>query len=149
MTRPTIYEAVGGARAIARLVAAHHERCLQDPVLNHPFSHEGRPDHLDRLAAYWGEVWGGPPVYSERYGGQSAVLTMHASTGAQDDMPDRFLQCFLAALDDADVPADRELRAALRDYMSWAVRDFHQYAPKGSRVPAENTLPRWSWSGPA
>lgn len=145
--RPTVYEAMGGAPALERLTAAHHERCLRDPVLEHPFSHGQRPDHLDRLAAYWGEVFGGPPRYSRDYGGQTAMLTLHSETGAQEDLPERFLQCFLAAIDDAELPADPELRAVLRDYMSWAVQDVHSYAPKGSRVPGDVTVPRWSWDG--
>jgi hypothetical protein len=42
------------------LAAAHHRRCLEDPVLNHPFSHPGNPQHVQRLADYWAEVFGGP-----------------------------------------------------------------------------------------
>src|SRR5689334_705496 len=66
--RPSLYEFAGGAPALERLVEAHHARCLADPELNHPFSHsDGNPEHLPRLAAYWGEVLGGPPVYSQQY----------------------------------------------------------------------------------
>ena len=87
-----------------------------------------------RLASYWAEVFGGPPRFTESCGGQSAMLTIHSATGAEDDLPVRFLDCFVAAADDADLPDDPELRAALRAYMEWAVSDVHHYSPQGSTV---------------
>ncbi len=63
--RPNLYEFAGGEPAFLALAAAHHARCLADPELNHPFSHPGQhPQHVERLAAYWAEVMGGPPLYS-------------------------------------------------------------------------------------
>ena len=59
------FEFAGGEPAFLALVTAHHARCLADPELNHPFSHPGHPQHLERLASYWAEVLGGPPVYSQ------------------------------------------------------------------------------------
>ena len=38
MARPSIYESAGGEKAFLALAAACHERCLQDPELNHPFT---------------------------------------------------------------------------------------------------------------
>ncbi len=70
----SIFEAVGGLDAFVRLAAAHHQRCLDDPVLNHPFSHPGHPQHVERLAAYWAEVFGGPPAYTREAGGHSFML---------------------------------------------------------------------------
>src|SRR3954447_20589796 len=61
MTRPSIYDALGGARALRALAADFHARCVADPVLEHPFSHTSNPEHVERLADFWGEVLGGPP----------------------------------------------------------------------------------------
>lgn len=152
MDRPSIYEYAGGDRAFLALATAHHERCLADPELNHPFSHPGNPDHVRRLADYWAEVFGGPATYSRSYGGQPAMLGIHACQEGSDDVGEvfgeRFLRCFVAAADDAGLPADPELRAALRAYMEWAVRDVVSYFPAGSEVPAVAAVPRWSWDGP-
>jgi hypothetical protein len=53
------------AGAFSALATAHHARCLADPELNHPFSHgDQHPQHVERLAAYWAEVMGGPEAYS-------------------------------------------------------------------------------------
>ena len=147
MERPTIFEAVGGESAFLALAAAHHQRCLDDPVLEHPFSHPGHPDHVQRLASYWAEVFGGPPRYSQGCGGHAAMLGIHAGTDAEADLGTRFVRCFVQAVDDADLPADPELRAALRAYMEWAVADVMSYAPAGAVVPDQASLPRWSWDG--
>jgi hemoglobin len=58
--RPSIYGFAGGEPAFRALAAAHHQRCLEDPVLEHPFSHPGNPEHVERLADYWSEAFGGP-----------------------------------------------------------------------------------------
>lgn len=147
MERPSIFESAGGEQAFQALAAAHHRLCLDDPVLNHPFSHGVRPDHVERLGAYWAEVFGGPPRFSESFGGHSAMLTIHAGQGAEEDLGTRFVACFVRAAGDAALPDDAELRAALRAYMEWAVADVLTYSPRESRVPAGLPVPRWGWDG--
>ena len=150
MSRPSLYEFAGGDPAFLALARAHHARCLADPELNHPFSHPGQhPQHVERLAAYWAEVMGGPPAYSSACGGdQSALLQMHAGNGDMGDLGERFVACFDGAMDDAGLPGDAEFRAALRAYMRWAVDDVLSYAPHGTVVAPGAPMPRWGWNGP-
>jgi hemoglobin len=146
--RPTLFEFAGGEPAFLALATAHHARCLADSELNHPFSHVGQhPRHVERLAAYWGEVMGGPPAYSDRCGDQPGVLQMHSGNGDMGDLGERFLTCFLLALDDATLPSDPDFRRAMRDYMRWAVDDVISYSPEDSVVPTAVPLPRWGWDG--
>ncbi len=147
MDRPSIYDFAGGEQAFLALAAATHERCLNDPVLNHPFSHHVGPNHLENLAAYWAEVLGGPPRYSSLLGGHSGMLTIHAGQGAPDEMGDRFEACFIQAMDDAELPNDPEFRRALSDYMHWATREVNSYGPVGAHVEPDQPMPRWSWGG--
>jgi hemoglobin len=147
MARPSVFEFAGGMPAFLALAAAHHERCLADPVLNHPFSRPGRPDHARRLASYWAEVFGGPPEYSSECGGHSAMLAIHAGTNAEEDLGERFIRCFAQAADDAGLPQDAGFRATLRSYMRWAVGEVMSYAPHGSEPPTGLPVPRWSWDG--
>lgn len=146
--RPSLYEYAGGAPAFARLAEAHHARCLADPELNHPFSHaDGNPEHLPRLAAYWGEVLGGPPTYSQRYGSQALVLSMHSGNGDMSDLGRRFVDCFVAAADDAALPDDAEFRGALRAYMEWAVGVVVAFSPDEPVTADPAPMPHWSWTG--
>jgi hemoglobin len=150
LLRPSLYDYAGGATAMLRLAQAHHERCVADPVLNHPFSHPGQhPQHVERLAAYWGEVLGGPREYSQSCAGdQSTLLAMHSGNGDLGDLPQRFVACFVAAMDDVGLPAETEFRAAMRGYMQWAVSEFDAYPDDPAAVPVGLTVPRWSWDGP-
>jgi hemoglobin len=145
--RPSIYEFAGGEQAFLALAAATHERCLADPELNHPFSHHVSPGHIEHLAAYWAEVFGGPPRYSESLGGHSGMLTIHAGEGAPDELGDRFEACFVQAIDDAELPGDPEFRSALRDYMHWATREVNSYSAPGTTVKSGQPMPHWSWDG--
>src|ERR1700730_16023490 len=148
VARPSIFEFAGGEAAFLALAAAHHERCLQDPELNHPFSHGVSPQHIENLAAYWAEVFGGPTRYSDSLGGHSAMLGIHAGQGAGDDYGPRFAACFMQAADDAGPPVDPDFRAALRSYMEWATGEVISYSPHGAQVPAGMPVPHWTWNGP-
>ena len=146
--RPTLFEFAGGTPAFLALARAHHARCLADPELNHPFSHDDQhPQHVERLAAYWAEVLGGPPAFSDSCGDESAVLAMHAGNGDMGDLGARFLRCFVRALDDAALPADPEFRAAMHAYMRWAVDNVLSYSPQDAVVPTGLAMPRWGWDG--
>ena len=147
MVRPSIYEVAGGDDAFLALATAFHERCVADPVLNHPFSHSS-PGHTDRLAAYWAEVFGGPDSYSRRYGDHSFVLGIHAGTGGDEEFAPHFVACFMQALDDAQLPDDPDFRGCMRSYIEDATREVMSYAPPGSTVPEAVKVPRWSWDGP-
>ena len=142
-----MFEFAGGEPAFLALAAAHHRRCLEDPVLSHPFSHPGNPDHVEMLACYLAEVLGGPDRYSKLYGGHPAMLGIHAGQGAEDDLGDRFVACFVQAADDSGLPDDPEFRAGLRAYMEWAVSEVLSYSPPETRVAADLPMPRWGWNG--
>jgi hemoglobin len=146
--RPTLYEFAGGEPAFLALATAHHARCLADPELNHPFSHPGQhPLHVQRLAAYWAEVLGGPPAFSQSCGNHSGMLLLHAGNGDMSDLGRRFIDCFMGAADDAGLPDDAEFRAALRTYMRWAVDEVLQYESKDATIALRLPMPHWSWDG--
>jgi hemoglobin len=147
--RPSLFTFAGGSPAFLALARAHHARCLADPELNHPFSHENQhPQHVERLAAYWGEVLGGPPEYSTSCADQSHLLWMHSGNGDMSDLGRRFVDCFVAAMDDAGLPDDPEFRTSMRSYMEWAVQDVALRYPDHSTIPAGVPMPHWSWDGP-
>jgi hemoglobin len=143
-----LYEFAGGDAAFLALAQAHHARCLADPELNHPFSHpDQHPQHVERLAAYWAEVLGGPARYSRGCGDHSTMLQMHAGNGDMSDLGRRFVDCFVRAADDAGLPADPAFRAALRAYMEWAVGEVLRYPDPDAAVPRNLPMPHWTWDG--
>jgi hemoglobin len=128
------------------LAADFHARCLAHPTLSHPFSHGVDPDHVPHLAAYWGEVFGGPPVYSRTRGGHAAMIRVHANQCDDDPFSAAFVDCFDAAVA-AVLPDDESLRAVLGEYIRAATAEVVAYMPLSAAGPADTPMPLWSWAG--
>jgi hemoglobin len=144
---PTLFESLGGAEGVLRLAAAWHARALADDVVSHAFSHGFHPQHTERLAAYWGEAWGSPASYSERYGDESSVVRIHSGNGAHEEMDQRAIACFDEAMEDVGI-ADARLRRVLHDYFAWATTtSMAAYPDDPAEVPDGLRIPRWSWDG--
>jgi hemoglobin len=144
----TVYEAAGGSEGMLRLAHAWHERVMADEVVSHAFSHGFRADHSERLAAYWGEAFGGPTTYSESYGDESYVVGLHSGNGPHEEMDRLAIACFDQALIDTGLDADDRLRAVLHDYFAWATTvTMSKYHGSAADVPPDLTIPRWSWDG--
>ncbi|PTT88073.1 oxidoreductase [Pelomonas sp. HMWF004] len=147
MSKPTLFEAVGGQAGVLRLAHAWHKRVLADEIVSHAFSHGFHPQHTERLAAYWSEAWGGPPAYTGSFGTESSVVRMHSGNGEHKEMDQRAIRCFEAALQDVAID-DAELRHCLVSYFVWATHEsMAAYPHSASDVPRELQMPRWSWNG--
>jgi hemoglobin len=154
----TVYEAAGGIGGLRRLAEAWHTRVMADEEVSHAFSHGYRPDHSERLAAYWAEALGGPPLYSDAYGDETSVVRIHSGNGAHEEMDRRAIACFDQALADtvladtglADtgLATDDRLRQVLHDYFAWATTTtMARYHRSADDVPDGLAIPRWSWDG--
>ena len=143
----SVFEAAGGAIGMLELARAWHERCLADPIMSHPFSHpDQHPQHLERLAAYWGEALGGPSVYTDGMGDETHVLVTHAGNGEHREMDRRAVACFDAALIDVGI-TDEPLRTVLHDYFEWSTDRIGEHPDSPDSVPQGLTIPKWSWEG--
>ena len=143
-----MYEAAGRIGGLLRLAEAWHARVMADEEVSHAFSHGYRPDHSERLAAYWAEALGGPPMYSQRYGDETSVVRIHSGNGSHEEMDRRAIACFDQALEDAGLAADGRLRQVLHDYFAWATTTtMARYHRSADDVPDGLRIPRWSWDG--
>jgi hemoglobin len=147
MPANTLFEALGGAAGVLRLARAWHERVMEDEIVAHAFGHGFHPQHTERLAAYWGEAWGGPLTYSEEYGNESSVVRMHSGNGPHEEMDHRAIECFDSAMDDVKL-FDPALRRVLHEYFAWATTTtMSSYPDSAEDVPGNLTIPKWSWDG--
>jgi len=144
----TVYEAAGGSEGILRLAEAWHSRVLADEVVSHAFSHGYRPDHSQRLAAYWVEALGGPASYSEGYGDETSVVRIHSGNGPHEEMDRRAIDCFDLAMQDAGLAPTGPIWQVLHDYFTWATTTtMSSYHDSADDVPDGLRIPRWSWEG--
>ena len=131
-----------------RLADAWHTRVMADEEVSHAFSHGYRPDHSERLAAYWAEALGGPPLYSDAYGDETSVVRIHSGNGAHEEMDRRAIACFDQALADTGLVTDERLGHVLHDYFAWATTTtMARYHRSADDVPDGLAIPRWSWDG--
>jgi len=144
----TVYEDAGGIGGLRRLAEAWHTRVMADEEVSHAFSHGYRPDHSERLAAYWAEALGGPPLYSDAYGDETSVVRIHSGNGAHEEMDRRAIACFDQALADTGLATDERLGHVLHDYFAWATTTtMARYHRSADDVPDGLVIPRWSWDG--
>lgn len=142
----SVYEAAGGDEGLLRLAEAWHERVIADEVVAHAFSHGFHPQHSARLAAYWAEALGGPATYTSTCGNESDVVRMHSGNGPHEEMDRRAIACFGQALD--NVGLTDPVRQVLYDYFAWATTTtMSRYHDSAADVPANLTMPHWSWDG--
>jgi len=133
---------------LRRLAEAWHTRVMADEEVSHAFSHGYRPDHSERLAAYWAEALGGPPLYSDAYGDETSVVRIHSGNGAHEEMDRRAIACFDQALADTGLVTDERLGHVLHDYFAWATTTtMARYHRSADDVPDGLAIPRWSWDG--
>ncbi|MFZ0217988.1 MAG: group II truncated hemoglobin [Candidatus Dormiibacterota bacterium] len=144
----TVCEAAGGEEGLRRLAGAWHARVMADEVVSHAFSHGFRPDHSERLAAYWAEALGGPTTYSDAYGDETSVVRIHSGNGPHEEMDQRAIVCFDQALADVGLTEDDSVRQVLHDYFAWATTaTMSRYHHSADDVPPDLSIPHWSWDG--
>jgi hemoglobin len=143
----TVFEAAGGMDGMRRLAEAWHRRVMADEVVSHAFSHGFHAEHVERLAAYWAEALGGPSVYSDSYGDETAVVRIHSGNGEHEEMDRRAIACFDLALADIELE-NGALRQVLHDYFAWATTTtMSRYHHSADDVPNGLRIPHWSWDG--
>ena len=144
----SVYEASGGGAGLYRLAEAWHARVMADEIVSHAFGHGFHPEHTERLAAYWAEALGGPPVYSNTYGDETSVVRIHSGNGPHEEMDRRAIACFDQALADIGLSPAEPVRQVLHDYFAWAsTATMARYHDSADDVPEGLSIPRWSWDG--
>jgi hemoglobin len=141
---PTLYEWAGGAEALERLTERFYGRVRQDPLLEPIFRHM-HPNHPQHVAAWIGEVFGGPPMYTEEHGGYPHMLNKHRGLGLTEQMRRRWVNLICDAADDAGLPSDPEFRSAFVAYIEWGTRLAVINSRKDAHPPERAPVPRWGW----
>jgi len=141
----TIFQHLGGGRALNRLTTAQYRRCLTDPVLIQVFGTERRPGHVEHLAAWLGEVFGGPDIYTRELGGHATLLRHHANLAITEEQRQHFVRAFLEAADEAGLSTDERFRRRFRQYIEWGTRIAMEVSEPGADISTHEPVPRWGW----
>ena len=141
---PTLYQWMDGDKTLGPLFERFYAKVPADPVLAPVFA--GMPaDHVKHVAAFVGEVLGGPKTYSRDLGGHAHMLARHAGRALTEPQRARWMQLLLQCADEMGIAADPEFRSALVSYIEWGSRLAVINSQPGAAAAGEAPMPRWGW----
>ena len=148
---PTLYEWMGGAPAIERLITRFYQQVPLDPVLAPVFARMS-PDHAPHVAQFVAEVFGGPARYSETSGGTQGghprMVAHHLGRALTETQRARWVGLLLQCADELGLPADPEFRSAFVAYLEWGSRLAVINSQPGVPEPQPAPMPVWGWGVP-
>lgn len=102
----TIYEALGGAPAIRRLVEAFYPRVQKNPLIGPLFPEDINPV-MEKQYMFLTQFFGGPSLYSDEYG-HPMMRARHLAFEVTKERAEAWLGCMEEALEEIGV--EPELR---------------------------------------
>jgi hemoglobin len=143
----TLFEHAGGIEGLHRLEEAFYSSVLADPLLQ-PLFGAGHPDHVDHLTAFTAESFGGPDRFSRELG-FAHLIAVHRDLQISEEQRQRFVELYMAALDTADMPTDKEFRDAVHEHVDFGTRVALQnsHATTDDELHPLREVPRWTWAG--
>jgi truncated hemoglobin YjbI/CDGSH-type Zn-finger protein/uncharacterized Fe-S cluster protein YjdI len=133
---PTLFVWAGGLPALTRMTRLFYEKHVPgDPVLAPLFANMP-PGLPQRMAAWLGEVLGGPDA-SDQEDGYPQMLAGLLSEGMDDEQRARWVALLGQAAQEARLPAEPEFRAAFTSFIEW-----------DAASPPDKPTPRWDWGPP-
>jgi CDGSH-type Zn-finger protein/truncated hemoglobin YjbI len=143
--QPTLFEWAGGFPALVRLARLFYSKYVPDDPLIGPLFANMLPDHPERVAAWLGEVFGGPKRYTEQYGGYTRMVHQHLGKALTEAQRSRWVALMCRCADEAGLPQDAEWRAAFVAYLEWGSRLALENSQPGATPPPNMSMPRWWW----
>jgi len=143
----TLFEHAGGEAALHRLEQAFYDSVLRDPLLK-PLFGAGRPTHVDHLTAFTAESFGGPDRFSREIG-FAHLIAVHRGLKITEELRQRFVDLYVAALDTAGLPSDPVFRDAVREHIEFGSKVALQnsHAERDEDLHPLREVPRWTWAG--
>lgn len=143
MSERTVFEAAGGADAFLRLTQRFYAQVAGDPVLA-PVFKDMTEDHVEGVALWLGEVFGGPARYSEERGRYPHMMARHVNRALTEEQRARWAELMITTAQDV-LPANDKVQARFRSYIVWGSKIALQNSQPGYTPPAESDIPDWGW----
>lgn len=143
---PTLFEWAGDMDTFQHLFDQFYTRVLKDDLLGEVFSSMS-PEHVNHVAHFVAEVFGGDKLYTTVDGGSHAsMIGKHVGKMLTEDMRKRWMQLLLQTADDIGLKSDPEFRSAFVGYIEWGTRlAVINSQLKESPVTESEPMPRWGW----
>ncbi|MCG6492923.1 group II truncated hemoglobin, partial [Kitasatospora sp. A2-31] len=113
----SLYDAVGGIDALRRLSNTFYEGVLADPVLAPVFANF-TTTHIEHVAVWLGEIFGGPARFTDELGGHQSLLRSHLGLAITEEQRGRWMELMGEAVR-KELPDDELLRRRVLEYFDW------------------------------
>ncbi len=141
---PSLYAWAGGTEPFIALCDAFYKHVHEDEVLAPLFA--GMDAEHARYVALWiAEVFGGPPLYTDKRGGYAEMVQRHIGRAITEQQRRRWVNLITDAADEAGLPDDPEFRAAFASYIEWGSRLALHNSQPGADVMLQAPMPKWGW----
>lgn len=146
---PTLYEWAGGNNRLEKLTDLFYSKVRQDDLLEPVFRYMS-PEHAQHVAHFIGEVFGGPPHYTQEDAGSHAdMVAHHLGKHLTEAMRRRWMMLLLESADELGLPDDPEFRSALVGYLEWGSRiAVLNSNTTENPINPDEPMPRWGWGVP-
>ncbi|GAA3409304.1 group 2 truncated hemoglobin YjbI [Paenibacillus hodogayensis] len=95
----SLYEAIGGADALSRIVEAFYPKVQADPLIGPLFPPDIVPV-MEKQKLFLTQFFGGPPLYSDQYG-HPMMRARHMPFPITPERADAWLGCMKRALEES------------------------------------------------
>lgn len=143
---PTLYQWAGDMQTFEHLFTKFYDKVLKDDLLAGVFK-DMSAAHVQHVAHFVAEVFGGEKLYTSKDGGSHAhMIGKHIGKMLTEDKRQRWVQLLLQTADEAGLKSDPEFRSAFVGYIEWGTR----LAVINSQLienPMNNNepMPSWGW----
>ncbi|WP_316795283.1 group II truncated hemoglobin [Pedobacter agri] len=143
---PTLYEWAGDMETFENLFGKFYPKVLADELLG-PVFKDMSPDHVQHVAHFVAEVFGGETLYTTKDNGSHAhMIGKHIGKMLTEPMRQRWVALLMETADEIGLKADPEFRSAFVGYIEWGTRlavinSELTENPIGSNEP----MPTWGW----
>lgn len=143
---PTLFEWAGDMQTFEKLFTSFYDKVLKDDLLGEVFRHMS-PEHVQHVAHFVAEVFGGPKLYTDEDGGTHATMIgKHIGKMLTEEKRQRWVALLIKTADELALKADPEFRSAFVGYIEWGTRlavinSQLTENPMGKTEP----MPEWGW----
>ncbi|KIC94045.1 group II truncated hemoglobin [Flavihumibacter solisilvae] len=143
---PTLFEWAGNMETFETLFSRFYDKVLKDDLLGDVFRNMS-PDHVQHVAHFVAEVFGGEKQYTNQdKGSHSSMIGKHIGKMLDEEKRQRWMQLLLVTADEVGLKSDPEFRSAFVGYLEWGTR----IAVINSRlinnpVDQQEPMPSWGW----
>ncbi|MFI9105838.1 group II truncated hemoglobin [Streptomyces fildesensis] len=143
--RGGFYEALGGIDGLRRLTESFYVVVRADPLLAPVFAHF-TPTHVEHVAVWMSEVFGGPAGYTAELGGHPGLIRNHLGLSITEEQRARWAELMIATAT-KELPDDELLQQRFAEYIEWGTRIARSVSQPGVEPGNPGPVPQWGWDG--